>query len=442
MERSPDAFARRSCAGLSSSGFRSRSSPRCARTRFAVWPKSVEREATRDSVGFAELILNAAEERAVPAAAVTRMKIVKPAIDALTVETCHQALKKAWSEGTLFVHAAGNLDLGKNGGAVVLEAYEASRKIPIEPKKAESRTAFAYSSSAERAGAIKSRKHVEDLDFEQVEFDNGVKVNIKKTDFKEKEVLVSGRIGEGSLTLEPAESYLGQVASAVFGGCGLGAHSVDDLRKLAAGKQARVSFGVAGDHFWINGATTKEDLLFECELVCAYLNDPGWREEGLREYQKTIPQFYETLLHRVEGPFMTSFLPNLHSQDPRFGVPPREAVEKVTLDRLKKWLTPILKDAPIEMTFVGDLDVEDTVKSCAQTFGALGKRRALDRLEARRKVPALKTGLREDHSIQIEDPKSAGHSGVPEQRRHRGGAAPQSLFPGHCHQRSVAHRSS
>jgi zinc protease len=368
--------------------------------------EGVEREKTRSSLSFMGEILAAAEERSVPTDAETDRRILRPIVLGLTAKSCHDAFVKAWGEGALFLSTTGNLDLGPDAPARLAEAYEASRKVAVTAGAEAASVPFAYASNAARAGRVKSRRHVEDLDIHELVFENGVKVNIKKTDFKEKQILVSARLGEGALTLAPSESELAQVASRVFTGMGLVAHSADDVRRLTAGREVGVAFSAEQDEFVLGGATTREDLVLQCELIAAYMQAPGWRADGMTQYMRSVPQFYEALQHQPDGPLVQKFIPALYSGDPRFGLPSREKVEAVTIDRLRQWLTPQLAKGPLEVAIVGDLDIEAAVAAAARTFGTLPRRRAEDPLDARRKVPAVRTGLQMVEPVASVVPKS------------------------------------
>ena len=70
------------------------------------------------------------------------------------------------------------------------------------------------------------------------------------------------------------------------------------------------------------------------------------------------------------------------------------------------WMDPILADAPIEITLVGDLDVEESIAAVARTFGALPKRRDWKPYTEARTSPAPKAGFRETYEIQTQVPKS------------------------------------
>jgi len=391
--------------------------------------EAVERESTAGSRVLLGRILKAAEERYVPMDAETRRSLLAPAISALTVEACHEALRQAWSEGELSINAAGKLDLGADAGETLLAAYESSRSVDVAASDEIAVADFAYASTppdpSERERLIERREPVEDLDFLMLRFQNGVAVNLKRTEFKERQILVSVRLGEGRLSLEPESAALATVADIIFNSGGLEAHSEDDLRRLTAGRQAGVSFGIDEDHFSLSGATTAEDLLLQCELTCAYLEHPGWRKEGLTQLQKQIPMLYESLQHQHMGPLLTRFLPEVHSGDQRFGMPPREVLESYGLDDAREWIAPQLKDAPIEVTICGDLELEETIEIAARTFGRLPARRAPRDYPEHRRAPAPRSGVRQTHAIETEVPKSLVAillpvaDGIDPARRHR-----------------------
>ena len=375
--------------------------------------EAVQREKTRSSISYVRQLLGAAGSGGVTSDAATNRRIFKPAIEKLTPAQCHQAFLKAWEKGTQLLGLTGKADLGEKAPELLISALEESRQVAVEAPDDISVAAFAYNSDPERTGQIVKRGHIEDFGLHQVEFENGVRVNIKKTDFKEKQILIRGRLGEGLLTLEPSQSALSLVASQVFSASGLEAHSADDLRRIFAGKQVSVSFGVSQDHFSLGGSTTREDLVQECELMAAFLTSPGWRPEGMRQFKAIIPRIYEGLQHRHNGPLQAEFIPALYPGDPRFGLPSQQQLEAVTLDDLSQWLTPQLSRAPLEVTFVGDLEVEDVIQSAARTLGVLPKRRPLNPYPERRKAPAPRAGLNESYTIETTVPKSLVYLAFP-----------------------------
>jgi zinc protease len=368
--------------------------------------EAVAREKTQSSQGLVEQLVDAAEDRVVTVSATTQRALEKPLLEALTAKQCSETFAEAWKKGTLLVEAAGKIDLGPDGAKKLQDAYEASAKTPVEARKKEEEKPFAYVSDPAKAGAVASRSHVDEFDVEEVTFENGVKLRMKKTDFKEKQLLVSVLVGEGELTAEPKQQALSTAVGETFELGGLGAHSADDLRRLNAGRVIGVGFGIGPQSFNFSGGTTKEDLVRELELVRAYMTDPGWREDGLRQFQKSIPLFFDSLDHRHGGPITRQFVPEYHSGDERFRFPERSEFEAVTIPAMKDWLAPRLGDAPIDVALVGDLDVDAAIAAVAQTLGTLPKRRGPEAHEENRKPVDLKAGLRRSYEIDTEVPKT------------------------------------
>jgi len=73
---------------------------------------------------------------------------------------------------------------------------------------------------------------------------------------------------------------------------------------------------------------------------------------------------------------------------------------------VRAWLDPILADAPLEVTLVGDLDVEQTIALAARTLGKLSARRALREYADHKAPPTWKDGVSQEHAIDTEVQKS------------------------------------
>jgi len=368
--------------------------------------EAVEREPTAHSTSLLNRIVSAAENRYVPTDAASRKSTLGPVIEALTIEQCHEALKEAWSRGELSLSTTGNLDLGAAAEELLREAYEAGWSTELEAGDEIVVAEFAYASQPDKRGEVVSREQVEDLDFTQVRFANGVLLNVKRTDFKEKQILIAARLGEGRLTLDPSRLVLDWVGTRIFNGGGLVAHSQDELRRILAGKTVGVGFSSRTDAFALSGSTTAEDLLLQCELMCAHLSAPGWRAEGLIELRRQIPLMFDALKHQHQGPVVQEFLPAIFSGDPRFVIPTEEEALACDIQPVREWLEPHLTLAPIELSFVGDLDVEQTIEIVARTFGLLPERRAPERYEEHRQVPAPLGKIHQEHTIETQIPKS------------------------------------
>lgn len=368
--------------------------------------ESVESEATRSSRSWADELVRAAESRYVPTSAATDLDLFAPAYRALTVEACHDALVKAWESGEFSLQALGPVDLSLSAEQRLLSAWEESASVAVDAPEASAVAEFQYASSPARLGEITSRTTIADLGVESVVFENGVRVFLKPTDFKARQVLLLALFGEGNLSIEKERLALAMAAGSAFNGAGLGRHDEDELRRLLAGRQVSVAFDTDTDHFSLGGVTTSEDLLLQMEVVCAYLTDPGWRPDALALFHRRIPQLFESLEKRPDGPLARDFIPELYDGDPRFGMPSLPALQAITMDEIRDWLEPHLRSAPMTVCMVGDFRLEDAIEKARQTFGVLPPRRALEPYAARREAPEMKAGLRSKLQVDSTTPKS------------------------------------
>ncbi|MES2573098.1 MAG: insulinase family protein, partial [Verrucomicrobiota bacterium] len=238
-------------------------------------------------------------------------------------------------------------------------------------------------------------------------FANGVKLNLKKTDFEAGRIRLNARVGNGSITEPASQRGLAAIAGSTFGPGGLGKHSADDLRRILAGKNVGWQFRPDSEAFLFSGGTTREDLLLELQYLGALLTDPGYRPEALRQARKGLEQLYLSFEHTANGPLSTEIANLLAGGDPRFGLPAKEIMLSRSLEEVKAWLAPQLARGALELSIVGDLDPDATIAAVAQTLGALPAREPKPPLDELKKIAFPAQPFARDYSIPTEIPKGA-----------------------------------
>jgi zinc protease len=340
---------------------------------------------TRRSEELATGLVQALVDGIVFTAPADDQKLYAPALAKVTVAQCAEALQSAFAAPGRFVGVMGNAKIEGDAGAAIAAIYEKSAATPTSAPEQVAEAKFGYTDFGP-AGAIKEQKHIDDLDLTLVSFANGVRLNLKKTDFEANQIHVGVRIGTGQLTEPKDKPGLGFFSSSTFSAGGLGQHSVDDLERILAGKTVGAEFRVGGDALAFGGATNREDLLLQLQLLAAYIAHPGYRPESIRVAQKGFEQLYLKLDHTPNGPLQRDVPTLLASGDPRFGLPPKDTLLARTLDEERAWLGPQLAQGAIEIALVGDLDLDATIDAVAKTFGALPTRTPKPALESERKV--------------------------------------------------------
>lgn len=359
---------------------------------------------TRRSSALADALTYAIDDDEVFTTPETELELVRPAVEKLTLDACLRALRDVWAGSALRIFVSGKLADSDTAGAVLAE-FRASRDVAVAAPEAPKDDAFAYTDFGP-AGAIASREHVDDLDLTLVRFANGVRLNLKRTEFRANSVSLRARLGGGQLEVPRDRPELATIAGALLTEGGLGRHDVDDLRRLLAGRTVSVSFGVGDDAFEFSGGASTKDLELSLQLLCAYLVDPGWRPDALAQTRRIIEQSYQRMLHTLAGVAQLRVPLLLASGDPRFGLPPLEKLLAVSADEVRAWMAPILASGALEVSLVGDLDVEKTIELAARTLGALPPRAPKPDFAGARQVRFPAPPPAETYSVETEILKS------------------------------------
>jgi len=255
----------------------------------------------------------------------------------------------------------------------VRAVWDQSKAIPVEPVVDTGAQTFAYTDFG-GPGAIAGQGRIEDLDVHTYVFENGVRLNVKQTDFEDNTVRMRADFGAGHLT-EPTNGFSALLGS-VFTQGGLEAHSEDELNRLLAGRAVSVNFGVSNRTFTLFGRATPDDAELAAQLMAAHFTAPGWREDGLLRLRAIEPEARRNLYASTGGVLSAEINPMLRGGDQRFTLPPREIVDAFDMEAAQAMLEPALQRSPIEVTIVGDITPDAAVALTASTFGALAARDA------------------------------------------------------------------
>ena len=142
----------------------------------------------------------------------------------------------------------------------VSAAYAKSVVTAVMPTSGQAKIEWSYADFGP-PGPVVSRKRIDDLDITEVAFANGVRLNLKKTDFEANTIHIAARLGTGQLT-EPAadEPGLSAFTGLTYTAGGLGRLSADDLKRVLAGRTVGLQFASTLDAFVLLGERTGRTL--------------------------------------------------------------------------------------------------------------------------------------------------------------------------------------
>ncbi len=334
------------------------------------------------------------------------LEILEDSLKTITVKSCHEAFAKFWDTSDIHLSLKGKKE-PNNALADLQQLYQDSRSIAVESLKIEEAGEFAYNYS-EKGATVTTQRFIEDLAIHQLELSNGVRINLKQTDFKKNSINIQVNFGNGILDLPKNLPGLQTLTQVAIDQGGLGKHSGEELRQIFAGQSISSHFNVADENFSLSGATTPEDLETQLAYMCAQLSDPGLRPEALRLFQAQLPSIYHSLRFSVGGAQL-DMMTWLGGNDSRLGFPEESLMDGYSLQDVSDWILPILKSAPMEVSIVGDFDPEQIQPLLARTFGSLPQRDTLTPVPKRlRQITAPKTPSQKTFSFESkEEPANA-----------------------------------
>lgn len=357
--------------------------------------QSARGSSTRSSRMLADQLLESLQEGRVFTHPATDLRLGKPALQVIDGTTLLAALRNCWPGDDRLLFASGSLDLEQPVEALK-EALESSARVPVFAPEQQEPVQFAYTEFG-RPGRVVERSEILELGVTQVGFDNGIRVNVKPTRFEQGRIRVGLRVGTGRLDYPVAQPGLDLFLQLAFREGGLVAHDAEELRRILSGRNYSLGISVSDDAFVFSGATTTDDLELQLQVMAAYLSNAGYRDEAQNQVEQQLPVLYKQLEHVAAGVLSAKSGVLLHEDDVRFALPPREVLMQRNLKELRRWLEPHLKQGYLEVTLVGDLDVDTALAQVAATLGALPRR------EASKQVPAdaLSTRFPAARSMQV-----------------------------------------
>jgi zinc protease len=259
------------------------------------------------------------------------------------------------------------------GDKAVAGAFAKIQAQPVGAPVAQAALSWPYENFG-TPGKVVEQHEVSDLDTVFVRFENGVRLTIKPTKFRDEQILIQARVGRGQLDIPKDHPTPEWTAGSAFPEGGLDQLSSQDIDQVLRSKIVGRAFTVTDDAFVLSGATKPDDLETQTQLLAAYVAHPGWRPEGFQRMRSAAPTILSQLEATPDGVLSRDLGRLLHVGDPRWGLPDGGQIAAETPAELKSLLQPALAKGPIEVVVVGDVNVDKAIEAVADTFGALPAR--------------------------------------------------------------------
>jgi zinc protease len=360
---------------------------------------AVKKASTRNSRKLAREIIWSLDSNRVFMSPQQEKELYNPIINSVTLKNVHDAFKNIWAPEHRLLVVTGNANLtDKNPETKILNTYHNSMQTAVSKPAEKKLAVFPYLPEPEKEGRITQTKKIPDLEIIQVDFKNGVRLNLKKTDFKANQVLINLAFGRGKSSEPLNKPGLFLLTENVINDSGFGTLTKDELKWALSGKNTYASFSIDEDRFSFKGETVSNEVSLLFQLLYAHILDPGFRKDAYELSLKRYRQQYMELSRSIDGAMALSGHRFLAGGDQRFGLPDDETFKKLTLDDIKSWITPFIGNNDIEISVVGDVDIDSIIQLTARYFGSLTLHPVVKTLN-KSKLPVFPVGQSETLSV-------------------------------------------
>lgn len=223
-------------------------------------------------------------------------------------------------------------------------------------------------------GKIAKEEDNKDLDFTEWTLDNGAKVVIKTTDFKEDEILFSAFSLGGYSLYSAGDNVSVSIASDVMMESGISGFDKIQLDKLLADKMVSIRPWISELREGFNGNSSPQDLETLLQMVNLYFTKARKDKTAFISYITRMKSFYENRSTSPEAAFRDTIQVTMAQHSPYERPMTDKLLDEANINKLHYYFTERFGD-PGNFTFffVGNIEPE-TAKPLIETYlGGLPK---------------------------------------------------------------------
>ena len=260
----------------------------------------------------------------------------------------------------------------EGGEAALRAAWEDGMAAPLVANPDIALASFAYEDFG-APGTVVSDSVEAGLGIRQLRFANGVMLNLKHTDLDRDRILVEVNVDGGQM-LDTRDDPLATAMTDALPLGGLGAHTLDDLQSILAGRQFGYNVSAGDETFRLAASTVPADLETQLQVIAAAISDAGFRPQGEAQYRRNIANFFARKDATPESVLGNAIGGIVSDSDPRFTLQGEEDFLALDFALLRDTIGDRLAHGAIEVALVGDFDEDRAIELVASTLGALPAR--------------------------------------------------------------------
>jgi zinc protease len=339
----------------------------------ASWQQQVLAQAAGlRSIDAAEALAKDISSNLVTASLKPTIARLDKAIEPVGSDALQAALRALWTDGDRRWLLSGPLE-GEISKAAVAGAIKQSEAVAVQPPEGGTEKRFAYESFG--APGVLVYRDTPRSNLTVAALANGSRATVLGGAGAKQVQVAVDVIGGGRMSQPKEQDGLAYLADQYFLAGGLGAHSFREIDRFLKSRSVELRFAVTDSKFQFTVSAPAKELPFALRVISAYLSDPGFREEGWALAKGSLERVVAEVRATPAG-VIEHYLPRRRcAGDPRCGLPDLETLKARRWEELQAWLAPLLREAALSVTVVGDIGAEAALGDIAATIGALPLRR-------------------------------------------------------------------
>ncbi|MES2892780.1 MAG: insulinase family protein [Bacteroidota bacterium] len=319
-----------------------------------------DRDKTESSTLVEEVIRHFLEKEAMPGIGV-EYDLAKKFAPAITLEEVNKVLDVVKANANAVVSITGPESNDKVVLPDSLKIMQTLASVEKMDVKAYQENVIATNLLAKdpKAGKVVSRFKNVKTGATELKLSNGATVLLKKTDFKNDEIILSARRYGGKNEYSLKDKFNAEYATQIAGTMGFGAFSPVDLRKALAGKTASVTDVFTDTRDGFNGNSSVKDVETMLQLLTLHVTAPRKDTSLFNSYIQKNKSQLAMLGANPQAAFVDTFYKTMFSNNPLapVAVPHAEYFDKVNLDRSMEIYKSHFGDVSgMQFAIVGNID--------------------------------------------------------------------------------------
>ncbi len=334
-----------------------------------------DREKTESDALAEEVVRNFLEKEAMPGIEV-EFELSKKIIPAITLDDINAVLDIIKGEQNKLVavlgpEASGNFVLPDS--LQIMQTLASVEKADLKPYEEKAIATTLLPETPKRGWVIKKTYNTS-LGITELKLSNGVMVSLKKTDFKNDEIILSAARFGGKNEYGLKDKYNAEYATQVAATMGFGSFSPVDLRKSLAGKSASVSAFFTGIKDGFNGNCSVKDAETMLQLLYLQVTAPRKDTSLFNSFIQKNKSQLAMLGANPQAAFVDTFYKVMYNNHPLapVAVPHMEYFDKVKLERtMEIYKTHFGDMSGMQFVIAGNIDEKKLIPLIEKYIGSL-----------------------------------------------------------------------